>query len=134
MDARAGIKGERMKLNLEVGSQNEQIIKDYLENKASEILVEKINNGKKTLKGCWNYIYSEARKRAENNCACIADTEVFGWAIHYFEEDSINESEISYVPVKTVVTKKKEEKSKSNIVIGQMNLFDFNGEEDEDNK
>ena len=33
----------------------------------------------------------EARKVAEKdaNCACIEDNVVFGWAIHYFEEDSI---------------------------------------------
>ena len=37
------------------------------------------------------YACEEARKLAEKgaNCACVEDSVVFGWAIHYFEEDSI---------------------------------------------
>ena len=35
------------------------------------------------------YAANEARKSAVNNCAIIEDEVVFGWAIHYFEEDKI---------------------------------------------
>ena len=92
-----------MKLNLEAATAAEQRVKAYLEENASEMLAEKINNGvriskdgrellnKKTLKGFMRYACDEAKKQAEKgaNSACIDDETVFGWAIHYFEEDSI---------------------------------------------
>lgn len=36
--------------------------------------------------GCCKYITAEAKKRAQNGCAIIADEEVYGWAVHYFDE------------------------------------------------
>ena len=90
-------------LNLTVKNSSEQRIKEYLEQSASDLLAEKINNGiqiikdgktlisKKTLDGFMKYATEEARKIAEkgSSCACIEGSVVFGWAIHYFEEDSI---------------------------------------------
>ena len=75
----------------------------YLQENASETLADKINNGtpfekdgkplinKKSLAGFMKYACDEARKLAEKgaNFACIDDVTVYGWAIHYFEEDSI---------------------------------------------
>ena len=37
-------------------------------------------------------------------CACIEDKEVFGWAVHYFEEDEIKECK-SAPTVKTATMK-----------------------------
>ena len=90
-------------LNLETTNTAEQRIKEYLEQNVSDTLAEKINNGvqvekdgktllnKKTLSGFMRYATDEARKLAEkgSSYACIEDSVVFGWAIHYFEEDSI---------------------------------------------
>lgn len=76
-------------LKLEAKTKNEQIILDYLNANVSETLADKINNGVKTLSQCWNYIFSEAKKLAENNCACVDNDTVFGWAVHFFEEDGI---------------------------------------------
>ena len=76
-------------LNLEAKTNNEKLVLKYLEENASEVLREKINSGKKTLKDCWEYIRAEARKKAVNGCACIDDVTVFGWAMHFFEEDGI---------------------------------------------
>ena len=81
----------------------EQRIKEYLEQNASDTLAYKINNGtpltkdgkqlvmRKTLQGFFKYATTEARKLAEKgaNFACVDDQTVFGWAIHYFEEESI---------------------------------------------
>lgn len=81
----------------------QQLIKEYLENNASSTLAEKINSGtivekdgnmlinRKTLDGFMKYATDEARKLAEKgaNSACVEDEVVFGWAIHYFEEDEI---------------------------------------------
>ena len=92
-----------IKLNLETKNEAEERIKAYLENNVSEILADKINNGvqitknekiltnKKTLSGFMKYASEEARKLAEKGAsfACIEDSTVYGWAIHYFEEDSI---------------------------------------------
>ena len=81
------------RLNLKADGKNQQILLDYLEKNASEPLAEKINAGVKTLAGCWEFIRKEARKQAMNNVAVIEDTEVFGWAVHYFEEDDIKENQ-----------------------------------------
>lgn len=92
-----------IKLNLTPQNKQEELILTYLQNNASETLADKINNGtpfekdghpllnKKTLSGFMKYACDEARKLAEKgaNSACIDDVTVYGWAIHFFEEDSI---------------------------------------------
>ena len=92
-----------MKLNLQATTKEEQKVKAYLEANASEVLAEKINSGvriqkdgktlinKKTLAGFMRYACDEAKKQAEKGAssACIDDDTVYGWAMHYFEEDSI---------------------------------------------
>lgn len=90
-------------LKLTANTPSEQRILEYLQNNASETLAEKINNGtpfekdgklltnKKSLSGFMKYACGEARNLAEKgaNSACVEDSTVYGWAIHYFEEDSI---------------------------------------------
>ena len=90
-------------LNLKANTPAEQKVLEYLQNNASETLAEKINNGtpfekdgkplinKKTLAGFMKYACEEARKTVENgsSSACIEDSVVYGWAVHYFEEESI---------------------------------------------
>lgn len=92
-----------MELNLTAQNKQEELILNYLQNNASEPLADKINNGtsfekdgkpllnKKTLADFMKYACDEARKLAEKgaNSACIDDATVYGWAIHFFEEDSI---------------------------------------------
>ena len=90
-------------LNLEAKTKEQQCIKAYLEENASNILAEKINNGvrikkdgkillnRKTMDGFMSFATEEARKQAEKGAryAMVEDAVVFGWAVHYFEEDSI---------------------------------------------
>lgn len=92
-----------MELNLTAQNKQEELVLKYLQNNASDVLANKINNGtpfekdghslinKKTLAGFMKYACDEARKLAEKNAnsACIDDATVYGWAIHYFEEESI---------------------------------------------
>lgn len=92
-----------MKLNLEAETPAEHKVKAYLEQNASEVLARKINEGvkivkygktllnKKTLAGFLKFACDEAKKQAEKGAqsACIYDAVVYGWAVHYFEEDSI---------------------------------------------
>lgn len=133
-----------MRLNLETKTKEQELVKAYLEKNASEILADKINNGtpfekdgktfinKKTLDGFMKYASSEARKLASKgaNSACVEDKVVYGWAVHYFEEDSIegtlfNADGTEYKPapksmpikVKNVEPKKTEQR--------QPTLFDF---------
>ena len=138
-------------LNLVTKSVEEEALKQYLEENASEVLADKINNGvriekdgktlinKKTIETFMDYAAKEAQAQAKKGAryACLIHDTVFGWAIHYFEEESIegilyNEDGTPYKaekskPVKTntPVPKpvvKKENKS------DQLSLFDF-GEE-----
>ncbi len=116
------------KLNLKANDDSQKRIKEYLEQNASDMLAVKINFGtevvkdgktlvnKKTLDGFMRYATEEARKMAEkgSNYACVDDATVFGWAIHYFEEDSIieklyNEDGTEY-QVKKTAPKKAEKK------------------------
>ena len=133
-----------MRLNLETESKEQELVKAYLEENASETLTKKINNGtpfekdgktfinKKTLDGFMKYASSEASFLASKgaNSACVEDKVVYGWAIHYFEEDSIegtlfNEDGTEYNPapkptpaqVRKVEPKKPEQR--------QPSLFDF---------
>ena len=93
------------RIKLKTDNKCEKIILNYLEKNASDDLVERINNGKKTLTQCWNYITSEAKKEAKNGCACIEDATVYGWAVHFFEEDSISgEAFNKSTPVKTAAS------------------------------
>lgn len=92
-----------MKLNLQATTKEEERILAYLQENSSETLAGKINNGvfiekdgkkllnKKTLSGFLSYASNEARNQAEKGakCAMVEDDVVFGWAVHYFEEDSI---------------------------------------------
>ena len=70
----------------------ETIIKEHLEKKAgsdavfAEKFIERCKADHKAIEGCCAYITAEAKKKAVKGCAVIADEEVFGWAMHYFDE------------------------------------------------
>ena len=95
-----------MQLNLIAERQEERLVKQYLEENASEVLAEKINNGvqiekdgkqlinKKTLSGFMKYACKQAQEQSPKGAtsACIDNETVYGWAVHYFEEDSIEET------------------------------------------
>ena len=108
-------------LNLEAKTKEQQRIKAYLEENASDILAGKINNGvlikkdgkillnRKTMDGFMSFTTEEARKQAEKGAryAMVEDDVVFGWAVHYFEEDTIegtlySEDGAEYCPEKVV--------------------------------
>lgn len=113
------------RITIEAKTSAEKRIKEYLEQNASEVLIAKINRGvpvmkdgnvlisRKSFEGFMQYATEEARKVAEQGarCACIEDDVVFGWAIHYFEEDSIegklyNADGTEYAPAKKPAPKK----------------------------
>lgn len=144
-----------MKLNLTASNKQEELVLAYLQENASETLAEKINNGvyiekdgkrllnKKDLKGFMRFACEQARELAEKgaNSACVEDAVVYGWAIHYFEEDNIegtlyNDDGTEYkkvvakptgkstITTKPVITQKK-------AANGQVSIFDMNFDEQE---
>lgn len=138
-----------MKLNLEAKTKEQQRIKAYLEENASDILAGKINNGvlikkdgkillnRKTLDGFMSFATEEAKKQAEKGAryAMVEDDIVFGWAVHFFEEDSIedalyNEDGTEYKtqpkPAAKVPTVKAQPKPQPK---PQMSMFDLMGED-----
>ena len=135
-------------LNLEAKTKEQQRIKAYLEENASDILAGKINNGvlikkdgkfllnRKTLDGFMSFATEEARKQAEKGAryAMVEDDVVFGWAVHYFEEDSIegtlyNEDGSEYKTQPKPAAKAPTVKSQPK---PQMSMFDLMGEDLED--
>jgi len=140
-------------LNLTANTEPEKRVLEYLQNNASETLAEKINNGtpfekddntlinKKTLSDFMKYACDEAKKLAENgaNSACIDDSTVFGWAIHFFEEESIEGALYTidgekYKPAPKISTTKndviKPPKKDTKPKQTQFSLFDFITEQD----
>ena len=143
-----------MTLHLIATTTEEKVVKEYLEQTVSEVLADKINNGvpvekdgkklisKKTLVGFMKYATEEARKQAAKGAtnACLHSDIVFGWAIHYFEEDSIlgtlyNEDGTEYKVPKPAAPKKTATATASDTPTapapkpqpkaGQMSMFDL---------
>ena len=64
------------------------LIGNYLKTVAENdpVLEKKIADSNKSISQCFDYIRRRAQKQAVGNCACIEDREVFGWAVHYYDE------------------------------------------------
>lgn len=133
-----------MRLNLEPKTKEQELVKAYLEENASETLAEKINNGtpfekdgktlinKKTLYGFMKYASDEARKLASKgvNSTCVEDKVVYGWAVHYFQEDSIegtlfNADGTEYKPAPKTTPAKVKKAEPKKPEQRQPTLFDF---------
>ena len=70
----------------------ESAIQKHLENRAKSdpLFAETYKKENKSIKECCNYIYSQARKFAKgSNSVGIDDATVYGWAVHYYDEDDI---------------------------------------------
>ena len=143
-----------VKLNLEANGKEQRTVLLYLQENASDTLADKINNGvyvekdgkrllnKKDLNGFMCFACEEAKKLADKGAkyACVMDDVVYGWAIHYFEEESIEgtllnedgteyKKTVSVQPKTTVTTKPVITKPKKNE--GQVSIFDMNFDEKE---
>ena len=114
-----------IKLNLTAETPEHEVLKEYLQENASPVLAEKIQNGvkiekdgktlinKKDLAGFMKYACEEARKLAKQGAtgACVKDEIVFGWLIHYFEEDAIEGTLLNEDGTPYKVVKKQPQKS-----------------------
>ena len=142
------------KLNLTAKGDDQIAVLNYLQQNATDVLADKINNGvqivkdgvtlinKKTLDGFFRYATDEARKLVTKDakCACVLDHVVFGWAIHYFEEDEIEDTlynldgteyktAVKLVTTPKITTKPVVTKPKKNE--GQLSIFDMTLPDDE---
>lgn len=64
-------------------------IKSYLDERAKidELFANSYAKKNKNIDECCSYIMGEAKKRG--NAVAISDAEVFGMAVHYYDEDDI---------------------------------------------
>lgn len=76
-----------------MATQFEDTIKNYLDGRAKtdSLFAETYKKANKSIKECCKYIYSQARKLAKNdNAVGVDESTVYGWAVHYYDEDDIN--------------------------------------------
>lgn len=124
----------------------ESAIQKYLENreKSDPLFAETYKKENKSIKECCQYIYSQARKAAKGGSAVgIDDETVYGWAVHYYDEDNIKvenvkesvevsapdpvkEEVIEKMPENPVKQKPGRKKTKQELFDErQLSLFDF---------
>lgn len=140
-------------LNLEAKSEAQKRLKEFLEQNASELLANKINNGvyiekdgkrllnKKNLDGFIKYATEQAKKQTAKGetGAFIEDNVVFGWLIHYYEEDQIigtlyNEDGSLYkAPTPVTATTNIQKPAVKAPPKPQMSIFDMFAEENTEN-
>lgn len=75
---------------MEVSNQFKAVIKAYLDDRASndELFAATYAKPNKSLDECCNYILSEVQKSGQNG---FADEEIYGMAVHYYDEDDIKD-------------------------------------------
>lgn len=75
----------------EIMTPFENAIKEYLDARAKEDVkfAEKYSNEKKSIEECCRFILGEMRKKAKSGMYGATDEEVFGLAVHYYDEEDI---------------------------------------------
>lgn len=127
-------------------SKFNEVIKSYLDKRAKEdpLFAETYKKKNKSIEECCKYIYSQARKAAKGgNAVGIDDATVYGWAVHYYDEDNIKvenvkesvevsapdpvkQEVIEKMPEKPVKQKPGRKKTKQELFDErQLSLFDF---------
>lgn len=82
-----------------------ETIKAYLEKRASEdeLFAVTYKKENKNIEECYNYVMQRAKSGGFN---AYTDEEVFGWAVHYYDEDDIK----NVKPIKGTATVAKQPK------------------------
>ena len=78
-----------------------KVIADYLLTR--EDIKDSLDKENKSLEECGNYILQEARKKGSH--VAMTDEEVFGLAVHYYDEDDITVKHNSKADVKVAAQK-----------------------------
>ena len=72
-----------------------EMIRKYLDERAKkdELFAKAYENPEKSLDECWSYIQGEIKKRVRVRSGvaveCVSDDEVYGLAVHYYDEKDI---------------------------------------------
>ena len=93
-----------------MGKENQsfkQVIQSYLEQRAKRdsLFATSFAKQSKNIDECCNYIIGEAKKRGDN-AVFMSDDEVFGLAVHYYDEDDIKVNKQTNYKVSAVSVKK----------------------------
>ena len=69
----------------------EQALKTYLDQRAQDdpLFAQSYAKPKKSIQECARYCMQEARKLVKDNVAVVDNATVYGWAVHYYNEDNI---------------------------------------------
>lgn len=109
----------------------ETAIKTYLDSVAEkdELFAESYKNPNKSIKECCAFLMNEAKKAAKNGLIACKDEEIYGLAMHYYDEDDIEVGEtptnvkVVQVPDSklTITPKKGKGKRKKETTLTDMN-------------
>lgn len=117
-----------------------EIIKDHLDKMAEqdEAFAVRYKMEDKSIDDCVKYIFSQAQKQKTGNCAAIEDAVVYGWAVHYYQEDNktlgmdkksnkpattkVEVKKTDIKPIKAIVSDKAKAKKQSNNCV-ELDLF-----------
>jgi predicted CopG family antitoxin len=74
--------------------QFKEVISEYLENRAKtdSLFAEVFKKKNKSIDKCISYILNEVQKSGRNG---FTDDEIFGMAVHYYDEDGIRVKDLS---------------------------------------
>ena len=110
----------------------ENAIKNYLDNRAESDRLFAVSYKKenKSIQECCKYIYSQAKKLLAKggNAVGVDDDTVYGWAVHYYDEDDIKVENVKGIvetvaPVKASVKLEKTVEQKPIRKKTKQNLF-----------
>ena len=104
-------------------------IKDYLDERASkdELFAKSYAKTNKKIDECYDYIVSEARKQCkDSDSICIPDDVVFGWAVHYYDEDNIKVGRSTESKESSESTELSEEDKKKVLEEARMKAYEAN--------
>ena len=111
----------------------ENAIKNYLDKRAESDRLFAVSYKKenKSIQECCKYIYSQAKKLLAKggNAIGVDDDTVYGWAVHYYDEDDIKVENVKGIvetvaPVKASVKLEKTVEQKPIRKKTKQNLFD----------
>ena len=111
----------------------ESTIKNYLDKRAESDRLFAVSYKKenKSIQECCKYIYSQAKKLLAKggNAVGVDDDTVYGWAVHYYDEDDIKVENVKGIvetvaPVKASVKLEKTVEQKPIRKNTKQNLFD----------
>lgn len=107
----------------------EVAIKTYLDSvaKKDELFAKSYANPKKSIKECCKYLMGEAKKAAKGGQIACKDEEIYGLAMHYYDEENIEvdpvpiTAKVIHTPAKDLTPAQKKAKGKKSVKLAHVN-------------